>query len=210
MPKTLGDNTTSNSRYFQKGVFVDKCKVISIEDVSNYPKKPGAEIKTVGSKGWQPELCLRMKVDTGIEMDMYVMGKFNWKKDPISGKPTEYLGWKTKYNAVQNLLVKLLGTNAVINDDDSIPISTLNKLIGQEFYRLRYCQPRDKMYEGRPSFQTFHIFEKAVDGNDEVLYKEFLKVLPKDYDQNLFDDWSEEQRAGETEFNPSKLEEDVI
>ena len=210
MPKQLGDNTTSNSRYFQRGIFVDKAKIISVEDLSNYPKKPGAEIKTIGNKNFAPDLCLKIKVNTGIEMDMYVFGKFNYKVDPISGKKQEYLGWKAKHNAVQNLLFKLLGTNAVINDDDSIPQSTLNKLEGLEFYRLRYCQPREKMYEGRPSFQTWNVFERAVDGNDEILYKEFLKSAGslKDYDPNLFDEYNDQQKTDETRFKPE--EEDVI
>jgi hypothetical protein len=151
-----------------------------------------------------------LKVNTGIEMDMYVFGKFSYKVDPISGKKQEYLGWKAKYNAVQNLLFKLLGTNAVINDDDSIPQSVLNKIEGLEFFRLRYCQPRDKMYEGKPSFQTWNIFERAVEGNDEVLYKEFLKAAAnlKDYDPNLFDEYNDQQKADETQFKPET--EDII
>ena len=208
MPKQLGDNTTSNSRYFQRGVFVDKAKILSVEDLSNYPKKQSAEVKTIGNKNFQPQLCLKLKVNTGIEMDMYVFGKFNFKTDPISGKQLEYQGWRAKHNAVQNLLFKLLGTNAVIEDDDSISLATLNKLVGLEFYRLRYCQNREKMYEGRPSFQTFNIFEKSIEGNDDVLYKEFLKSAGslKDYDSNLFDEWSEQQR-GESGFDPSKFDE---
>jgi len=193
---TYGDNTTSNSRYFQKGVFVDKCKVQSVEDVSNYPKKQGAEIKVVGQKGWQPELCLKLSVNTGIEMDMYVMGRFQWKTDPISGKKLEYQGWKQRGNGVQNLLYKLLGEFKT-DEFDAVPQALLNRLVGLEFYRLRYCQNRDKMYEGKPSFQTWNIFERVEEGNDDKLYREWLKVAPNrnDYDPNLWDEYQEEQQS---------------
>ena len=205
-----GDNTTSNSRYFQKGIFVDKAKVISVEDMSNYPKAPKAEIVTIGN-GFQTELCLKLKVNTGIEMDMYVFGKYNWKTDPISGKQIDYLGWKQGGNAVQNLLFKLFGSFDT-GENDVIPETLLNRLVGLEFYRLRYCQPPDKDYEGRPSFQTWNKFEKAVDGNDDVLYKEFLKSAGsiKGYDPNHFDDYNDAQRAGAETFNPSKEEEEDI
>jgi len=211
MPKTLSDNTTSNSRYFQKGIFVDRAKIISVENLSNNPNESGAEVHMTNS-GKPRELCLKLKVDTGIEMDMYVFGKYNYKTDAISGKKLGYTGWRKKHNAVQQLLFKLLGTNATINDDDTIPPATLNKLIGLEFYRLRYCQPREKMYEGKPSFQTFDLFETVAEGNDDILYKEFLKANTKAdyYDPLLFDEWTAEQRAGETTFDPSKLEDDVI
>lgn len=209
MPITLGDNTTSKSRYFQRGIFVDKAKILSVENLSNHPKIQGADIH-MDNSGKPRQICLKLKINTGIEMDMYIFGKYSYKTDPISGKQLDYLGWKQKHNAVQNLLYKLLGTNAVINDDGTIPFGTLNKLIGLEFYRLRYCQPRSKMYEGKPSFQTFDIFEKAVEGGDEVLYKEFLKANVKAdyYDPLLFDEWSNEQKNADTTFDPSKFEDD--
>lgn len=210
MPKVLGDNTTSNSRYHGRGIFTDKCRILSIEDLSNYVKKPGAEIKTIGEKGFRPELCLKLRVDTGIEMDMYVMGNFNWKIDPISGKKIEYLGWKPKGNAVQNLLVKILGSNAIINDDDTIAQSTLNQLIGKEFFRLRYCQTRDKMYEGKPSTQTWNIFAPVYEGADDDLVSEFNKVSTafSKYDPLLWDEYQEEQKAKAAYFDPSKISDD--
>jgi hypothetical protein len=207
MPKVLGDNSQSNSRYHGKGVFTDKCKIISVEDLSNYPKRPG-ETKTIGSKGFQTELCLKLKIDSGIEMDMHVMGSYNWKLDPVSGKKIEYLGWKQKGNAVQNLLVKVLGDGAKINDDDTIPQSTLTSLIGREFYRLRYCQTKDKDYEGKPSFQTWNIFAPTtVEVNEDALVSAFHKISAniKKYDPLHFDDWNEEQKAKSSEFKPTEF-----
>ena len=215
MAQVLGDNTTSNSRYFQRGIFVDKAKILSVENLSNNPVTPGAEIHT-DSNDKPREIALRLKIDVGFEMDMWVFGKYNFKTDTISGKRTGYLGWKPKHNATQNLLAKLLGSNAVINDDGTIPDSTLNRLIGQEFYRLRYCQPRAKMYQGKPSFQTFDIFAKAIEGNDDILYKEFLKsnVKADYYDPLLFDEYTAEQRANSESFDTQAMDspakEDII
>lgn len=215
MPKTLNDNSSSNSRYHGKGVFTDKCKIISVEDMSNYPKRPGTT-KTIGSNNFAPELCLKLKIDSGVEMDMYVMGNYNWKLDPVSGKKLEYLGWKSRGNAVQNLLVKVLGDNAKIDENnDSILPSTLNLLVGREFIRLRYCQTKDKDYEGKPSFQTWNIYAQAVEGADEALVASFHKISAniKKYDPLHFDDWNEEQKAKQSSFNQEDFapgEEDVI
>jgi len=215
MPKVLSDNTTSNTRYHGKGIFTDKCKILAVEDKSNYPKRPGAEIKTIGNNNFQTELCLVLKIDSGVEMNMYVMGNYNWKTDPISGKKLEYLGWKKKGNAVQNLLVKILGEKAIIADDDSIPLSTLNALVGKEFYRLRYCQTRDKMYEGKPSTQNWNTFISAYEGADEDLVREFHKVsrMITKYDPDLWDEFQAEQKQKEETFKPEDFapgSEDVI
>ena len=217
MPKVLSDNSQSSSRYHGKGVFTDKCKIISVEDFSNYPRK-GGETKVIGKNNFVTELCLKLKVDSVMEMDMHVMGSYNWKVDPVSGKKIEYLGWKTKGNAVQNLLVKVLGVNAKINDDDSIPSATLNALVGREFYRLRYCQTKDKDYEGKPSFQTWNVFASTeAEVNEEQLVASFNKISSyiKKYDPLHYDDWNEEQKSKQTTFPPSEFapgveEEDII
>jgi len=213
---TYGDNTTSNSRYFQKGVFIDKAKIISVEDCSNYPQREGAEIKTVGKKGtWKPELCLKLKIDSGIEMDMIISGWFNWQQDAISGKKLKYRGWSKRKNAVQNLIFKLLGKFDTDDKDDSIPPELLNRLIGLEFYKLRYCLKESKGVrdDGSPQQQGWWIFEKGIEGNDDILYKEWLKAIPKDYDPNFWEDYNKKRQADTESFDPSKLDtpgEDVF
>ena len=211
MPKVLSDNTQSNSRYFGKGVFVDKCKIISVQDMSNYPKNPGAEVKTIGSNNFRTELCLILKVDAGFEMDMYIMGNYNWKTDPISGKKLGYIGWKKAGNAVQNLLYKVLGDKAIINDDDSIAATTLNALPGKEFYRLRYCKRASEDYEGRPSFAVWNTYSSVFDGAEEDLVTEFHKISTKiqKYDPLHFEDYTEKQKKQEESFAPGD-DEDVI
>lgn len=192
---TYGDNTTSNSRYFQKGVFVDRCKIITVSDESNYPKKKDAEVKTSKS-GKARELALKLVIDTGFEQEMWVFGKYNWKEDSISGKKIEYKGWKQRGNGVQNLLFKLFGEFST-DEFDAIKPQYLQRMPGMEFYRLRYCQTRENMYEGKPSFQNWNVFEKAEEGNDDKLYREWLKVAPNrsDYDPNLWEEYNEQQQA---------------
>lgn len=208
---TYGDNTTSNNRYFQKGVFVAKAKILSVEDHSNYPKKPGAEIK-VSAKNKPRELALKLRVNTGIETDLWVFGSYNWKEDKISGKKLEYLGWKQRDNAVQNLLYVLFGSFDT-GAEDSIPQQLLNRMPGQEFYFLKYCQPKENDYEDKPSLKNWSIFKKCYEGADDELYREFLKVsdkliTKKRYDQFHWDDYYENQRQQEASFKPP--EEDVI
>ena len=213
MPQDLNDNSVSNSKYHGQGVFTDKCKIISVEDFSNYPKRPTAQLNTMGDNGWQPELCLKLVVDSGMEMKMNVLGNYNWKTDPVSGKKISYLGWKQKYNSVQNLIVKLgLGTKAK-NDDDTIAQSVLNAMPGKEFIRLRYCQDKDKMYEGKPSTQTWNVFSGVYEGADEDLVAEFKQANLKKWDHNLWEDYQNEQKAKEESFKPEDFapgEDEVI
>lgn len=202
MPHDLNDNSVSNSKYHGQGVFTDKCKIISVEDFSNYPKKVGAEKKAWDS-GKEPELCLKLVVDTGFEMKMNVMGSYLWKEDPISGKRIAYLGWKQRGNGVQNLIVKLgLGAGAKM-DDDSINPGVLNSMVGREFIRLRYCQTKDKMYEGKPSTQSWNVFSGVYEGADEDLVAEFKKANLKGWDHNLWEDYQDEQKQKEASFNPA-------
>jgi len=217
MPKNLGDNSISNTRYFGKGVFTDKCRIITVEDFSNYPKKPNSEVKSMGANGWQPELCLKLVIDSGIEMKMNVLGNYNWKTDPVSGKKLSYLGWKKAGNGVQNLIFELgLGEGAV-NDDDSIAQKVLNAMPGKEFIRLRYCQTKDKDYEGKPSFQTWYAVSGLYEGAEEDLVAKFNKVSAKikKYDPLHFDDYNEEQKVKGDSFNPKDFapgseNEDII
>jgi hypothetical protein len=211
MPKNLEDNSVSNSKYHGQGIFTDRCKIISVEDLSNYPKRPGV-IKTLGEKGWTPELCLKLVVDSGMEMSMNVLGNYNWKEDPVSGKKIAYLGWKQRGNAVQNLIVRLgLGNNAK-GDDDTIMPAVLNAMPGKEFIRLRYCQGKEKMYEGKPSTQTWNIFSSVFDGAEEDLVAEFKQANLKKWDHNLWEDYQNEQKGKDTSFNPVEFApgEDII
>lgn len=202
MPHDLSDNSVSNSKYHGQGIFTDKCKIISVEDFSNYPKKVGA-VKRAWDSGKEPELCLKLVVDTGFEGKMNVMGSYLWKEDPVSGKKIAYLGWKQRGNAVQNLIVKLgLGGGAKL-DDDSINPGVLNSMVGREFIRLRYCQTKDKMYEGKPSTQHWNVFSSVYEGADEDLVAEFKKANLKGWDHNLWEDYQNEQRDKEASFNPA-------
>lgn len=211
MARDLNDNSTSNTKYFGNGIFTDRCRIVSVEDLSNYPKKPG-EIKTLGKNGWAPELCLSLVIDSGIEMKMNILGNYNWKEDPISGKKIEYLGWKKNGNAVQNLIVKLgLGKNAVL-DDDSINPAVLKAMVGKEFIRLRYCETKDKMYNGKPSTKIWNIFNNVYEGADEDLVVQFKKANVKGWDHNLWDDYQNEQKQKDTSFNTDDFApgEDII
>ena len=201
MPKNLEDNSVSNSKYHGQGVFTDKCKVLSVEDFSTCPNKAGSP-KRAWDSGKETELCLKLVVDTGFEMKMNVMGNYLWKEDPVSGKRIAYLGWKQRGNAVQNLIVKLgLGTGAKL-DDDSVSPNVLTAMVGKEFIRLRYCQTKDKMYEGKPSTQNWNIFSSIYEGADEDLVAEFKKANIKAWDHNLWEDYQNEQKAKEESFKP--------
>jgi hypothetical protein len=213
--KQLVDNSSIENKYYGKGIFVDKCTILSVEDISNYPLKPRPEGKLeYGNNGWIPDLALILVVNVNDkEEKFFVMGKFRYKKDFVSGKIGEYLGWDSRGNAVQNLLVKLLGNKAIVNDDDSIDPKTLQMLIGKEFYRLRYCQTADKMYEGKPSFQKWTVFEPADNPeNIESLLSLFRKQSSfiKSYDPLLYDNYKENLEENKKTDEENGIESDAV
>lgn len=206
MPKSLGDNSQgSNSRYWQSGVFTEKCEVISVEDFSNYPLKKVEKVRF--ESGFEPEICLRMMINNGGEDRKFnLFGQFQNKTDRVSGKVVKYLGWREKGNAVQNLIFKLgLGSNC-LNEDDSIKADVLKKMVGMSFYKLRYCTgPGEGEYADKPQFKDWGIFENSsIEDGDQVLHKAWLKVSAyfTKYDPVFFDSWSDVNRKQEESFKP--------
>lgn len=206
MGKTMHDTTGSNSVYYNNGVFIDKCTIASIEDKSNYPTRKDLPTKTLGQNDFKPELCLLVKTEDGRTFTVF--GQFDYAKDQISGKEI-YKGWKKKGNAVQSFIARLSGGTFEINDDDTIPQKVLNRLLGKEFYKLRYCVGSYNSPEGeKPSFRDYRKIQPVEEGKDKELHQEFLKGLSfiKGYDPNYFEKWRD-ANDDSTSFEPGNLEE---
>ena len=118
-----------------KGASVKTGKITAVTDFSNYPMQE--EKKTIGEKGFTPDLCLvaDFKVDD-FEKKLYVFGKF---KRNDKGLITKWDSWN---NNVQRLLAKLLGDQAEIEENLSIPPDVLLKLVGKEFKYVNYISNR--------------------------------------------------------------------
>ena len=201
MPKKLNDNSVnSNSKYFDTGVFVDLIKIDNVVDKSNYPLSPTANKKTIGNKGFEPELCLEI---TSNDKKIYIFGKFEYREDTISGK-TKYVGWKRANNSVWNLLYVLFGDKAEINDDDTIPERLLKEMVGKKFYKLRYCIGMDDK-TNKPAFRDFSYFTNGdKEENAEVLFNKFANSdrFNYDYDPIAYENYVYVQKT----FNPKNTD----
>ena len=214
MPRSLGDNTSaSSSKYHGNGVFTEKLTIVEVEDFSNYPLKTGVPIKAFDG-GFEPQICLRMVVSNeGNERKMIVFGEFSHQIDKISGKKIKYLGWKERGNSVQNLLFKLgVGESKdAILDDDSINPVVLTKMIGLEFVKLRYCAGEGEgEYAGKPDWKDWGVFESTKQPDaEETLHRAWLKVAQyfSKYNPTYYESWSDANRAEESTFDPSKMDE---
>lgn len=198
MPKVLGDNTQSEFRMVDAGLYLEKVTIKSVEDFSNYPLKKG-EKKTIGKNGFEPELCL--KITSNDDRDYFIFGQFNWKIDPISGKKMEYKGWKKTNNGVWNLLYNLLG-EFTIGDDDSIPDFVLKKLINKSFYKLKFCAGLDAT-TGEMKLKDYNVYKNADSPKaDEILLDLFYndKYFYKKYDRNSAENYLAMKKA--RQFDP--------
>lgn len=202
MPKKLDDNSVnSNSKYFERGIFVDLITIDSVVDKSNYPLSPTAEKKTIGNNGFAPELCLEIMSN---DRKLYIFGKFEYRKDVISGN-TKYIGWKKAGNSVWNLLYVLFKDKAEINDDDTIPEKLLKAMVGKKFYKLRYCVGIDDK-TNKPAFNDYNYFTDGdKEENAELLYNKFMTSNRYNYDPNAYDNYMYIQRAFNSNYpdNPS-------
>lgn len=191
MAKVLSDNSVSDNKkysYMGNGIFIEKIKIESVVDKSNYPLAPVNPKNTIGNNGYAPELCL---VISEGERNYYIFGNYDYNEDKISGNK-KYKGWKRSGNSVWSLLFTLLGDKAIINDNDTIPSSTLYLLKDKEFYKLRYCIGGDKD-TGKPLFKDYPYFESADnEENKNKLYEKFIKsyYAQNYHDPNYYDEYS--------------------
>lgn len=206
--KTLGDNTVSKVKMLQPGILVEEIKIKAVEDYSNYPLKRNAEKKTIGKNGFQPELCL--KVTDYDNKEHYIFGKFNYKVDFVSGKKTDYLGWKKSGNGVWNLIYNLVG-EFQINDDDSIPDNTLKKMLNKSFLKLRYCTGIDTL-TNQPIMKDYNVFKDSTQPKaEEILLDIFTKdnYVYSKYDRSAYEMYMQIRNANATKFDPSYTPENL-
>ncbi len=181
------------------GVFVNIGLITSLEDYSNYPGKE--PIKTYGTKGFVPELCLeiKFKVDD-FDRQLSVFGKF--KKN----KKGAIISWDPWQNTVQRLLYKVLADEAEIDTDTmEVPYDVLHKLIGKEFKYVSYQSNRTYDSDDGVKY-SYGIWNKTFSINDpkETIEKEWIDNLS--YIHDYAPEIAEQKGKSAASFNPSEFE----
>lgn len=173
----LTNNEQSDYVKVGTGAYIKEGKIIDVIDHSNYPN--AKEVKTIGTNGFQPELCLEIKYITDdYERKMMVFGNF---KKNTKGMIVSWDGWN---NNVQRILYKLLGEEAEIEENLSIPPDVLRKLWDKEFKYISYQSNRTYNTEDgeKYAFQTFPKIFSLAESKEEI-ETEWISNLPyiKDY-----------------------------
>jgi len=180
------------------GVYASEVLVKEITNFSNHPNYPE---KKVSKNGFEYEICIVVKYDTGLGFDkqIYLMGKYI--TDKVTGKVT---GWISRGNAVQRFLVKVLGNKARINADGTIPEQTLKACIGASFIVVRYV---DGWYKDKPSYATWDkVFRN--DATLEEIQGEWLNSVKylKKYSPSIIQEYEEKKLAKDANFDANKFE----
>lgn len=200
---TLEDNSgeQSGGERVGKGALIKTASIINVIDYSNYPNQ--TEVKIYGSKGFTPEICLEIKFqDESYEGKMSLFGKF---KKNSKGLITAWDPWN---NNVQRLLAKLLGKEAQIEENLSIPQDVLDKLIGKEFKYVNYITSRtyDKGDGEKNSWQKWgKIF--TTEQTTEEITEEWNNNLPylNDYSPESLQNYD----SGKNPWDEKKPEENT-
>lgn len=181
---TLEDNSNQSGESSSKvatGAYLKKGRITSVVEHSNYPNQ--LEVRTIGANGFKPEICLEVIFkDDDFEKKLFLFGKFKKNsKDMITG-------WDSFLNNVQRLLAKLLGNEAQIEEDLSIPPEVLKKLEGKEFQYVNYQSNRQYETENGTKY-SYSVWPKIfnVDEDIEDVKAQFAADLPylKDYAPEL-------------------------
>ena len=210
---TLEDNygEQSGGERVGKGALIKTASIINVIDYSNYPNQ--TEVKVYGKNGFTPELCLEIKFqDESYEGKMSLFGKF---KKNSKGLITAWDPWN---NNVQRLLAKLLGEQAQIEDNLSIPQDVLDKLLAKEFKYVNYITNRTYQSDNgeKNSWQKWgKIF--TIEQTTEEITEEWNNNLPylndyspeslQNYDSNKPDPWNEKKPEGNTAMSSETTKE---
>jgi len=192
----IGDpETASTGTKLMKGVFVREYNIVNVEDYSNVPNKP---TKTIGQKGFEPEICIKLYLqNSGMDKpyEKILFGKY--KKDKVTG---EIKNWDSFNNSVQWLLYKMFG-EFEINSDFSIPQTLLFRLNSQKVEVISYVADYD-VNEKKLKYETYSKFFPAK-ATIEEMQVQFEKDLPylKKYNPKAVDLMEEDS----TNFNVEEM-----
>jgi hypothetical protein len=167
--KTLPNKKSAAKNYY-KGFYLNKYKIVKIEDLSN---KPGRNDIIIGSKGFAPDICLNVTFESDkYRYERYLFGNYLYQKDSVTGD--KVVGWDTKRNAVYDFICELYDSDVKLTDDYLVHPEILDSLIGKEVWMIRYNN-----ITGMSSF--FWAILEATDGNKQLILDLFEKYKPKDY-----------------------------
>ena len=167
------ENTESEQAKVATGAYLRQAKIVSVEDMSNYPGQ--SEIKQFENSSWTPELCLILTVDDGFKEDkrFFLTGRFNRDK-----KSDEINGWNNWNNAIHRFVMRIIPSTIELNEGDyPIPKDVLDSMIGKSFQFVRYITAATYTADGGAEKPSYADWDKvfAADESIEVIKEEFAK-----------------------------------
>lgn len=189
-------NPESNSKNtkLMEGVYLREYKILSVEDLSNYPNH---ETKSPFQSGFMPELCLKLTIqsdDMDNPVTRYLFGNFRKNNNK------QIIGWNGFNNQVQFLLYHVLG-EFEISDNFEIYPKTLTNLIGKKIKSISFVSKYDEITQ-RLNYENYGKLFPSHFSNEKIL-EIFNKDLPylKKYHPEAIEQYEEAQ----TKFNPDDL-----
>ena len=181
-----------------KGAYIKVGTITAVEDFSNYPNAEGSN-KVYGKNGFEPELCLVVKFKTDdFDRQVTLFGKYKRNKDQ------GIKGWDPWNNTVQRLLYKILGSEAMINDDFSIPQRVLEFLVGKEFKFVNYISSNTYIDKDGNTQYSYQIWSRLFNVNQtqEEIETEWIAQQPytKDYAPELVGERKSTKEKVDTAF----------
>jgi hypothetical protein len=205
----LGKPPAQKSTEIDTGVYATEVEIISIEDKSNYPGKKLH--RTIGKRGYEPELCLIVKYKSGKYFkDLYLFGKF--LKDEAEGKAIGWDGWN---NSVERFMMVMFDGEVLINDDLSIPGELLERLPGKKFIKVNYISNNGYMTSDgsyKPNCYKDWSFTFSRDTVQEKIEAEWRRqsVHIKDYAPEVIISNSSERHRDEYDEAGGSDNEDIF
>ena len=208
MGKVLLDDNSGNAGSMEigPGVYASEMLIKNIEDISNHPSYSRV-YKT--NKGFEPEIGLIVTCDTGLGFDkqVWLLGKY--VKDKVTGNVK---GWIIRGNAVQRFLAKMLGKDALINEDGTIPPELFPKIIGKSIIVVQFV---DKWYNNKPSYSNWDkVFTEGT--TLETIQQEWLENVKwiKKYKPSIIVEYNakrdEEKLGQDTSFDTEKFNKEEV
>jgi len=173
----LSTSSEKKGMGYGKGIFIDKVRIISAEDVS------GTKIFEKIGKNYVPDLAVRITFDIGKSFtpEDTVFGNFT-RNDDNSVK-----GWGGAFK-VRDLFVECDITGD-LTSDNRLPEEWVKGLIGKELWRLQYVTKRKP--DGKFKYYSWNTYLNAND-DPSLLSEKFMDSVtsgyPKDYHPEIMDE----------------------
>lgn len=170
-----------------KGLKYAVAKITKVENMAGQTSK---------SSGKKFECALKVLLQVGDrERQLWLFAKYEIVEGKIVGIP--------KFSSPVSFLVRVLGKQALINDDGyTIPETTLSKCAGKEVLLLEYVsgEYKDKDGDMRPSWNIYERVKLLPEGSATDKDKKDTLLT------QLISEWEASVESGWTKFKPEFLD----